>query len=93
MKSNDLKLNSIIESIIREADLPVLDGQDAKVAAGIVSAIAAAPYPKHSTNDKTIIAIWDKIDSARIELMRYVEDNSNYKFVDNGGRGWKLVKK
>ncbi len=92
-----MKLTKLQESglrkIVAHLNENTLAGNDAKVAAQMVSGLASVPYPKHSTNDKFLIESYDKISDIRMEIMRYVEANSGYKFAPKGGNNWKLVKK
>lgn len=87
-------LTPLVESIMREEESPrMLDPQELKVISQYVNGLSAVPSLRHSINDKTILNLADKVNSLRMEIMEYVEQNSNYKFYGKSPQGWKLVKK
>jgi hypothetical protein len=87
-------LKPIVEGILNEKPTlnEAFDPNDTKWVLQYVNALASVPI-RHLTNDANIKQITDKIDLLRIELMRYVEDNTNYKFYGKSGTGWTLKKK
>lgn len=90
MKKDAVKLvESITRKLLKEDQL---DGNDAKVVADMVKALASVPYVGYRSNDKFLKDKYDEISGIRIELMKYLEANSNYKFVGSGN-SWKLTKK
>ena len=68
------------------------DGTDMKLLLGYINGLARNPSLNHSINDKTLISLDDKIRGLRIQMMKYIEENSDYKFLGTGN-GFKLVKK
>jgi len=70
-----------------------LDSNELKVIAQFVNSLGGVPNLSYSTNDAFIKQKEREIASIRIEIMNYVEQNSNYKFLGKSPNGWKLVKK
>lgn len=90
MKKDAVKLvESITRKLLKENQL---DSDDAKVVADMVKALAALPYVGYRSDDKFLKDKYEELSGIRIELMKYLEANSNYKFVA-AGNGWKLTKK
>ena len=67
--------------------------QDLKIISQYVNVLGAAPALRHSIDDKFILQKAEEINTLRIEIMNYVEENSAYKFYGKSPSGWKLVKK
>lgn len=84
------RLRPIIESVLREQD--AWSGNDTKIADAMVQAMSKVPYPKHSTNDKAIHEMFDRVSDTRRELMRLIEEKSGLKYQPTSGNTWKLRK-
>ena len=70
-----------------------LDHQDVKIALNLVNSLVQGTTSlEHQTNDPSLKSFSEHIRKIRIEIMNYVEDNSNFKFLGNG-KGFKLIKK
>lgn len=87
-------INEVKREMMKE-DVPskMLDSNELKVISAYINGLSAAPHLDHATNDQTIKKIARQVSGLRIEMMRYVEENSNYKFIGKSPNGWKLVKK
>lgn len=87
-------LTPIVEGIMNENSKlnEAYDPNDTKRVLQYVNGIAQNPI-RRLTNDPNIKRIAEEIDNLRIELMRYVEDNTGYKFYGKNGSGWTLRKK
>lgn len=86
------KVRPIVERVLREYEGERWSGNDTKIADAMVQALSKVPYPKHSTNDKTIHNMFDKISDIRIELMKFIEEKSGLKYQGTSGNTWKLRK-
>jgi hypothetical protein len=83
------KVRKIYKKIINEA--VQLDANEVKAILQYVNGMASMGNLKYSTNDKTIHEFQDKINETRMQLMSYVEENSQYKFTSSGSNKWKLT--
>ena len=99
-KEQEKKLTPILKKLIKEVKQELkeesgkqLDSQELKVIVDYINGLSAVPHLDYSTNDVTIKTIANKIAELRIEMMNYVEDNSQYKFIGKSPKGWKLIKK
>lgn len=87
MKSNDLKLNSILNSLREEIEYDA-----PKVAMDMVNALSGFDV-SHRVNDAFLKQKDEELRKIRIEIMEYIEKNSNYTWYGKSPSGFKLVKK
>ncbi len=89
-----MKLQKLVTELIEKTlNEGLRDAQDIKVALQAVNGLAQATSGlNHMTNDQELKRFAEQIRSIRIEIMEYVEQNSNYSFLGTG-RGFKLIKK
>lgn len=87
MKSNDLKLSSILKQMNEEvrSDAP-------KVAMFMVNALSGLNIDL-KTSDEFLRDKARQLNDLRIEIMEYIEKNSNYTWYGKSPSGFKLVKK
>jgi hypothetical protein len=83
------KVRKIYKKIINEA--VQLDANEVKAILQYVNGLGGLVNLNYSTNDKTIHGFQNKISETRMQLMSYVEENSQYKFTPNGSNKWKLT--
>lgn len=69
-----------------------LDLQDAKLALQMVNHLSAVSV-RHNTNDVVLKQFEEEIASIRIQIMKYVEENSKFSFYGKSPNGFKLIKK
>lgn len=81
----------LTESALNE-DLQNLDGNDLKVLMRYINGLSALGN-LFEINDKFLRSKASEISANRIEMMNYIEKNSDFNFDGSRGTGWKLVKK
>lgn len=87
-------LKPIVEGILNEAEpSSKLDAQEVKVIAAYINGLSSAPTMRYNVNDRNVLAIADKINALRMELMEYVKENSDYEYRGKSPFGWKWIKK
>lgn len=96
-------IRPLVESILREEDPTQmgsgtapnkkLDAQEVKAIATFIDGMSTGSYLRHQTNDKTVLDIYDQVDSLRMKLMDYVKNNSDYEYRGKSPNGWKWIKK
>lgn len=87
-------LRPIVEGILNEAEpSSKLDSQEVKVIAAYINGLSSTPTIRYSVNDRNVLAITDKINALRMELMEYVKENSDYEYRGKSPFGWKWIKK
>lgn len=87
------KIRPIVERLMTEENNS-LDSQDLKVALRLINGLSDGSVGlRHSTNDRGLLDFERKVSALRIEIMEYVEQNSQYTFYGKSPHGFKLVKK
>lgn len=84
-------VNEVKQELKEETRL--LDPSELKVIAQFINSLSSVPHLAYSTEDAFIKQKEQEIGGIRIEIMKYVAQNSNYKFIGKSPNGWKLVKK
>ena len=105
LKQERLKraIKPLVESILREED-PMqmggsiapnkkLDAQEVKAIATFIDGMSTGSYLRYQTNDKTVLGIYDQVNTLQMELMDYVKNNSDYEYRGKSRGGWQWIKK
>ena len=83
----EARIRKMVKTVMTENTQ--VDVNVAKTILKYAHVISAAPHIEYSTNDQTLIELAQKVSTIRMEMMEYVEQNSQYEFIPSG-KGWKL---
>jgi predicted methyltransferase len=87
------KIRQIVNEVMAEADGAYISPNQAKSVLQYVNMLGKLPTMQLITNDKKLIQITDQISRLRMDMVEYIEQNSQYKFVASGPNSWRLTKK
>lgn len=89
LSENKMKYKKIVTEMIKSQinESTMLDSNELKVINTYVNGLGATPTLRYSTNDSFILQKAEEINKIRIEIMNYVEENSNYKFIGKSPQG------
>jgi hypothetical protein len=81
------------KTMMNEAKLYLLDASDVKAGNKMVQDLSQVSGISMMTNDKTLKEFEYKISRLRMDIMEYIEENSDVKYTSSGNSKWKLIKK